>query len=264
MESLASHTEAAEWSVEFPGGAIIPDWAAVTTPLARSALRAVVKAFISPKWAGLDKTESRIHGIVLRGYASSGQAPEPKDIAAETGLAVDEVVSLLRRLTRRDLLVLDAAGCITGAYPFTDGPTEHHVEAGGLAVDAMCALDALGIGPMLQRDTIVRSTCRHCSRPLAIRIRGRELDQVEPSAIVVWSGHRYAADCAASSLCTLQAFFCDDAHLEAWCANLPDVSQQGVRLGLAEALEVGRAIFAPMRMEIQPWPTNQSTDVGTP
>jgi len=258
MMTPTSHAETAgRPAVAFAGGVVIPDWGAVTTPQAQNALRAVVEAFIGPKWDGLDETESRIHGIVLRGYALSGHAPETADVAAAAGLAIDEVDSVLRRLTGRDLLILDAAGRISGAYPFTDAPTEHQVEAGGFAVGAMCAIDALGVGAMLERDITVRSACRQCARPLAIHTRshGRKLDQVEPSGIVVWSGHQYAAGCAASSLCILQAFFCDDAHLETWRANSPAASQDGVRLSLAEALEVGLAIFAPMRMEMLPWPT---------
>lgn len=256
MMTPASHAETAGWpAVEFPGGVIVPDWGAVTTPQAQDALRAVVEAFIGPKWDGLDETESRIHGIVLSGYALSGRAPEIADVAAAAGLAIAEADYVLRRLTGRDLLILDAAGRIRGAYPFTDGPTEHHVEAGRLAVGAMCAIDALGVGAMLERDITVRSACRHCARPLAIHTRGhgRELNQVEPSGIVVWSGHRYAASCAASSLCTLQAFFCDDAHLEAWRASGSVAAEDGVRLSLSEALEVGRAIFAPMRKEWPSW-----------
>jgi alkylmercury lyase len=255
--TMISHAETAGWpAVEFPGGVIVPDWGTVTTPQAQNALRAVVEAFIGPKWDGLDETESRIHGIVLSGYALSGHGPETADVAAAAGVAIDEADSMLRRLSGRDLLILDAAGQIRGAYPFTDGPTEHRVEGGGFAVGAMCAIDALGVGAMLERDITVRSACRQCARPLAIytRSHGRELDQVEPSGIVVWSGHRYAAGCAASSLCTLQAFFCEDAHLEAWRANSPAARQDGMRLSLAEALEVGRAIFAPMRMEMRPWP----------
>jgi hypothetical protein len=176
-------------------------------------------------------------------------------VAAAAGLTLDEADGLLRRLAGRDLLVLDAAGRISGAYPFTDGPTGHHVDARGLTVGAMCAIDALGIGAMLERDVVVPSACRHCRRTLAIRTRrqGRELDQVESSGIVVWSGHRYAAGCAASSLCTVQAFFCDDAHLEAWRANSPAAGQEGARLSPAEALEVGVAIFAPMRKEWPSW-----------
>ncbi|MBQ1561293.1 alkylmercury lyase family protein [Caulobacter sp.] len=242
-------------AVAFPGGVIIPDWGVVATPQAQNALRAIVEAFIGPKWDGLDETESGIHGIVLSSYASSGRAPATADVAAAAGLTMDEADGVLRRLAMRDLLVLDSGGRISGAYPFTDGQTEHHVEADGFAVGAMCAIDALGIGAMLERDVAVRSACRHCRRPVAIRTlgHGRELDQVEPSGIVVWSGRRYAAGCAASSLCTVQAFFCDDAHLEAWRTNSPPAGQEGVRLSPAEALEVGVAIFAPMRMEWPSW-----------
>lgn len=256
MMTPTSHAEAAGWpAVAFRGGAIIPDWGAVTTPQAQDALRAIVEAFIGPKWDGLDETESRTHGIVLSGYAASGHAPETADVAAAAGLTRDEVHGVLRRLAERDLLVLDAAGRISGAYPFTDGPSEHRVDACGLTVGAMCAIDALGIGAMLERDVAVGSACRQCRRPLTIRTRsrGRELDQVEPSGFVVWSGHRYAAGCAASSLCSVQAFFCDDAHLDAWRRNGPAAGQEGARLSLAEALEVGVAIFAPMRMEWSRW-----------
>lgn len=85
MMTPASHAETAGWpAVEFPGGVIVPDWGAVTTPQAQDALRAVVEAFIGPKWDGLDETESRIHGIVLSGYALSGRAPEIADVAASS------------------------------------------------------------------------------------------------------------------------------------------------------------------------------------
>ncbi|MEK7428420.1 alkylmercury lyase family protein [Phenylobacterium sp.] len=255
MMTPTSHAEVAGWpAVAFPGGRIIPDWGVVTTPQAQEALRAVVEAFIGPKWDGLDETESRIHGIVLSSYALSGHAPETADVAAAAGLGIGEAGSVLRRLSARDLLILDIAGRIRGAYPFTEGPTEHHVEAGGFGAGAMCAIDALGVGAMLERDVTIRSACRQCARPLAIHTRsqGRALDQVEPSGIVVWSGHRYAASCAASSLCILQAFFCDDVHLETWRASGSVAAEEGVRLSLSEALEVGRAIFGPMRME---WPS---------
>lgn len=256
MMTPTSHAEAAGWpAVAFPGGVIIPDWGAVRTPQAQNALKAIVEAFIGSKWDGLDETESRIHGIVLSGYAASGHAPGTADVAAVAGLTLGEADGVLRRLAARDLLVLDAAGQISGAYPFTDGPSEHRVETGGLSVGAMCAIDALGVGAMLEREAAVSSACRQCARPLAIRTRshGCELDQVDPSGIVVWSGHRYAAGCAASSLCTVQAFFCEDAHLETWRANNPAAGREGARLSLAEALEVGVAIFAPMRMEWPSW-----------
>lgn len=252
----ASSAEAAFGStVTFPGGAVVPDWSSVTTPSARAALTALFAAFIGSKWRGMDGVEERVRRAVLQAYAADGRSPVPAQIAAASGLPSGEVGSALQRLAGRDLVVLDGAGRVTGAYPFTDGPSEHQVEVSGVTMSAMCAIDALGIGAMLERDCMIPSACRQCRRTLAIHTpsRGRELEEVEPGAIVVWSGRRYASGCAASSLCTLQAFFCDDDHLAAWCASGPVGADDGIRLCLAEALEVGRAIFAPMRMEMRPW-----------
>lgn len=240
-------------TVTFPDGAVIPDWGSTKTPTAREALSAIFEAFIGPKWPGMDEAEDQVRRAVLRAYADSGRAPATAEIGAAGSLAPDEVASALRRLAGRDLVVLDGVGQVTGAYPFTDASSEHRVEVGGVTMSAMCAIDALGIGAMLRRDAVVRSLCRHCGRPLTIRTRGGggELEAVEPAGVVVWSGDRYADGCAASSLCTLQACFCDDDHLAAWRAGRPVSAQGGVRLRLPEALEVGRAIFAPMR----PWPS---------
>jgi alkylmercury lyase len=234
---------------------VIPDWSAATSPSARAALEGMFEAFIGPKWLDLDAIEDQVRRVVLRAYAAAGQAPEAAQVAVAAGLVVEDAVSALRRLAARDLVVLDIAGRVTGAYPFTDASTEHRVEVAGVAVSAMCAIDALGIGAMLSKDAIIHSACRRCQHALRIHIRNcsLELDRVEPTGVVVWSGHRYAGDCAASSLCTAQAFFCDDDHLVAWRASGPAGAEDGVRLSLPEALDVGRAIFAPMRMELQPW-----------
>ena len=54
----ASSAEAAFGStVTFPGGAVVPDWSAVTTPSARAALTALFAAFIGSKWRGMDGVE---------------------------------------------------------------------------------------------------------------------------------------------------------------------------------------------------------------
>lgn len=250
-----SSPPAARPTVAFPGGLVIPSWSTVATPQAHKALRAVFEAFIGPKWGGMDAAESRVRAVVLRAYVATGRAPAPAEIAAALGLAPGEVAAALQRLAAHDLIVLDAAALVSGAYPFTDARTDHRVAVGSVTVGAMCAIDAMGISAMLQRDVTVHSACRHCRRSLTFRTRsrGREMEAPEPSRVVVWSGHRYADGCAASSLCTLQAFFCDDDHLAAWGASGPHAFQEGVRLTLAEALEVGRAIFEPMRKEMQPW-----------
>src|SRR3546814_7694576 len=74
----------------------------------------------------------------------------------------------------------------------------------------MCAIDALGTGAMFGTDVVIESRCRACGGPIQIatRDRGIALDHVEPRSTLVWSGNRYEGACAATSLCTVIAFFC--------------------------------------------------------
>jgi hypothetical protein len=51
----------------------------------------------------------------------------------------------LEELQRRDLVVLDGERIIS-AYPFSDRETGHRATSDGCVVNAMCAVDALGIG----------------------------------------------------------------------------------------------------------------------
>ena len=60
--------------------------------------------------------------------------------------ASGRVGALLRKLQLRDLVGLDAgAETIWLAYPFTERATEHRVELDGHVLNALCAIDALGI-----------------------------------------------------------------------------------------------------------------------
>jgi hypothetical protein len=53
------------------------------------------------------------------------------------------------------------------AYPFSAIPTAFAVRlAGGAERYACCAIDALGIAPMVRQPVHVRSECHHCRKPL--------------------------------------------------------------------------------------------------
>jgi mercuric reductase len=103
---------------------------------------------------------------------------------------------LLDELGARDLVVLDG-GRIIGAYPFTDADTGYRVTWDSHAANTMCAVDALGIGAMLGRETAIVSRCRHCGAPIRIETRdgGRRLELAEPEAAVVWLSTRYEGRC---------------------------------------------------------------------
>jgi hypothetical protein len=221
----------------------------VTSEIARRALEAsFAVAGRQEKWAGLGDEEDRVWRTVLESFASAGRAPDVAAIAAATGLGQAAVGAALDRLCVRDLVVrAENAGAVTAAYPFSGWATGHRVRWGGAVANALCAIDALGMGAMLGRDTIIEAECRYCSAPIQVATRqeGTEIATTVPEEAVVWSGIAYAGNCGATSGCTLKVFFCSDEHLHAW-REAGRAASPGFRLSVDEAHQVGRAIFAPM------------------
>lgn len=229
-------------------GVTFPDWSVVSSPTARDALMATLSAFdLTRRWGGYGEQEDQVRQAIIKGLAELGHEPATDWLARRTRLDEAHVAPLVHQLVSRDLVVCDESDAIVGAYPLTTRSTEHRVVLGDRAVRAMCAVDALGAGAMFGTDSVIESRCRACG--IAIRVTtkdlGTELDRVEPGAAIVWSGIRYAGACAATSLCTVIAFFCSEAHLEAWGrTNHPEAV--GSRLTLDEALQIGRALFSPV------------------
>jgi mercuric reductase len=229
-------------------GVTFPDWAAVTSPQAREAMLAIFDAIgADSMWRDHTPDEDDLRSTLLRLYAERGQAPAIDELARRTGVSENLIRSQLARLQARDLVVLDAgAQRIVGAYPWTDRATEHRVRLGERTLNALCAIDALGSGAMYRRDVVISSRCRGCGTPVSIATsdRGRTVADIQPGSAVVWSGIRRTDGCAAGTICTIIAFFCDDSHLEAWRAEHHPESP-GFRLSIDEALQAGRAIFGP-------------------
>jgi len=235
-----------QWSTEIRPGTVFPDWSVIRSSQAKDALVAILDAVGAEAcWQDYSADEDRVRSNIIRHYARVGRSPSLSELRSATGLADDALRSVLRQLRDRDLVVMDN-GRIVGAYPLTEHVTEHEVRINGTAVHAMCAVDALGAGAMFGEDIEISSSCRHCRAPITITTRGAgtALETFTPPNTVVWSSSRDSGGCAADTLCTVIAFFCSDEHLEAWRReNHPNI--EGYRLPLDEALQVGRAIFAP-------------------
>lgn len=227
-------------------GVTFPDWPVVSSPVVKEALLAMVgSGHVLNRWSGSDPATDRVRVALLQLYAEHERAPTPGALAKRAALSETAIQPLLQDLSRRDLVVLDGDK-IVGAYPFTDCDTGHRVTLDGRTLNAMCAVDALGIGAMTGHDIVIASSCRHCGAPIRIstRDRGRALAQVEPRTAVVWLSVCYEGACAANSLCAATSFFCSDDHLAAWRQERRS-DEPGFRLSIEEALEAGRAIFGP-------------------
>jgi mercury(II) reductase len=242
----AASTSAAPLSFVVRPGVTFPDWSVVTSRAVKDALQAMIGSdHVLNRWSGYNPTTDRVRVSLLQLYAESGRAPAPDALAERAGLSETTVRLLLQELRGRDLVVLEGER-IVGAYPFSDRDTGHRVTLDGRVLNAMCAVDALGVGAMTDRDVVIVSCCRHCGAPIRIttRDRGRALAEVEPQAAVMWQSVRYESACAANSLCATTAFFCTDEHLSAWRRER-SANEPGFRLSIEEGLEAGRALFGP-------------------
>jgi hypothetical protein len=248
MDTIERAAAAAGDAFVLRPGVLMPDWSLVTDASARDALAAIMAdAGRAEKWARLDPDEDGIWQAVLRGFAATGRAPDARSLAVVAGLDESAVSGWLHSLRRRDLVVLGADGAVTAAYPFCAWDSGHRIRFGALTVNSLCAIDTLGAGAMVGRDTVIESSCPACD--VAIRVttrnRGRDFDAVTPATAVVWSGIRYADNCAATSGCTVKRFFCSDEHLASWRQRV-DPKGAGFRLPLEAAFQVGKALFVPM------------------
>jgi Alkylmercury lyase len=131
---------------------------------------------------------------------------QPGPIAIETIAASspDHAPAMVRealaRLDTEDLLQI-RAGRVELAYPFSAAPTAFVVDLGGEhgARFACCAVDALGLAPMLGRPVSIRSECHHCAAPLALSVSPAGPGP-EAAAIMVWVETRAEARRACDSL----------------------------------------------------------------
>lgn len=80
----------------------------------------------------------------------------------------DDVRGVLKALDEADLLLI-AGDVVQLAYPFTTGPNQFAVElANGATRYSCCAIDPLGMAPMLGEPITIRSRCHHSGEPLLI------------------------------------------------------------------------------------------------
>jgi hypothetical protein len=237
-----------EAAVELRPGVRRPDWSVVTLPGAREALTAA-RASPIEKWSTrLSDLEDFVWQSVLQLFATLGRPPRIREIANAADIDGERLAPVLKQLQQCDLLGVDeATGAIAHAYPFTGSNTGHRVRLGERVLNALCAVDALGAGAMFRHDTAIASSCDFCGTEIRIETRddGTALSGVAPETAVVWYDAAYSGGCAATSCCPGIVFFCSDDHLRRRLASR-GARRDGYRLSPNEALEMGRALFAPV------------------
>jgi Alkylmercury lyase len=132
---------------------------------------------------------------VLRAFRDRG-GPVSLDAitVALPGVPPAVVRERLVALNEEDLIQLKGDR-VEIAYPFSAIPTVFRIRfADGAERHACCAIDALGMAPMLGEPVHIASRCHHCVAHLALEV---EPDGVGPDSeeVMVWVGKRAEGQC---------------------------------------------------------------------
>jgi hypothetical protein len=190
----------------------------------------------------LSPGERDLYGWILRAFAN-GTPPAPDALADAASNLDVEVEAALAAFAREDLVHHDpASGAILVAYPFSGIPRGHRVRIdGAIDVEAMCAIDALGIAPMLDRQIEIASRDPHTGSEVWVRLDPGEGAWWEPETAVVLDGRLHTDGPSFRGCCTALNFFESADTAAAYLRERTDFA--GVPISIPEAIEAGRAIF---------------------
>jgi len=119
---------------------------------------------------------------ILRAFVARGG---PIPVEGIPGAVRDAVPAL-----DADDLIRVHEGRVDLAYPFSAAPTPFAVRlADGRERYACCAIDALGVAPMLGEPVRVRSACHHCGAALEFPV-APDGPGPEAAGLMVWVGPR--------------------------------------------------------------------------
>jgi len=112
----------------------------------------------------------------------------------------------------------------------------------GHKVDAMCAIDALGIAPMFGEPIEVRSQDPRTRAEVHVLLAPDGQGRWEPNAAVVVAGVLDRCDQSFRGCCPALNFFASSENAERWLQEHPEVRGQVV--SMPDAIAAGRAVFA--------------------
>jgi alkylmercury lyase len=191
--------------------------------------------------ARLTENERELYFWILRRFATHGRPSIMEIREAAKRLAIDAEHGL-ETLAREDLVHRGSDGEITVAYPFSGRPTAHRVRfPGGHEVNAMCAIDALGIAPMFQKRIEVDSRDPVSGDEIRAGVAPGGAAEWWPESAVVVAGVLDRQSDSCRGCCPVLNFFVSAANAEHWLAKHAEV--RGNVISMREAAAAGRAVF---------------------
>jgi Alkylmercury lyase len=189
----------------------------------------------------------RFHRVVLRTILSTGLLPHRDQLGHDADQLNLDLTEALRQLAGADLVHTTPDGHVVVAYPFSGQPRGYSVRlAKGPTVQAMCAIDALGIPLMAGGDGVITATDPDSNKTIRIE-REHERWQWDPPTTVVLLARRGSGGPAAECLCPSITFRADHNHAARQLAADPLLD--GAILDQANAIEAARSFFGSLLIE---------------
>lgn len=216
--------------------------------------RALSAAGIAPQRFGparltrLSESERKLYRWILKSFAHGGQ-PQVDELsgrASDVGLQIEDTLATFASL---DLVHHDpATGEILVAYPFSARPRGHFVVIDGKhRVEAMCAIDALGIAAMLELQIEIYSHDPRTGGEIWVRVDPGEGAWWEPTTAVVLTGSACCKGPSFRGCCDVLDFFQSTDSADSYLGDHPDLA--GFAISIPDAIEAGRTVFADLMKE---------------
>lgn len=135
--------------------------------------------------------ETELLRRVFRAFVDrAGPVQVDEIVAAFPHQPREKVFVALAKLDEDDLVRI-RDGRVDLAYPFSASPTPFVVDLGRGRGQryVCCAIDALGLAPMLDEPVRVRSRCHHCAMPVELSVAPSG-PGLEAAGLMVWVGER--------------------------------------------------------------------------
>jgi hypothetical protein len=189
--------------------------------------------------AALPPALRSLHQAVLRHFLNEGDAPDIGWIRGQaSGLGVDPDAAIAQ-LTAADLVHVDRDGQVAVAYPFSGVPSGHQVQlANGPAVWAMCAIDALGIPQMVDRDATITAADPSTGEPVTVEAHAGTW-RWTPATAAVLIAQTGAGGPSAECTCGHVNFYSHAEHAQTYLDEHPELTGRVLEQGMAVELAGG-------------------------
>jgi hypothetical protein len=214
--------------------------------------RVLAAAAIPPSRCGTDRAarltggQRSLYRWVLERFALA-TPPTAAELAEQAEALALERDAALAVLAREDLVHTDDEGAVTVAYPFSARARGHEVSVTDRLVQAMCAIDALGIAAMLDEPVEIRSHDPISGNEIRVHATPDAVIACVPEGAVVLAGSSSCEGPSYCGCCDVLNFFESTENAQRYLRENPEVA--GMPISIGEAAAAGRAIFGAILEE---------------